>query len=133
LLASSSIRREVGYELDAALRNARFFPGMPLDLPVVLSSVAWPGHSHFRTRFLPGLWLALYLRWGFQDVLRFDYPADTFLWIGYSVYALLIGVLLFIISSRRIAALGTIRLTVCARWLLTCFHYCMDLVHGYNC
>ncbi|MGA7732782.1 MAG: hypothetical protein WCD37_16115, partial [Chloroflexia bacterium] len=83
-------------------------------------------------RILLGLWLALFIRWGFDDIFRYDYPITAWPWMGYFVYGLLIGVPFLVIAFKRVAALGAIRLTVYTGFVISLAFYMFALLHDYS-
>jgi hypothetical protein len=89
-----------------------------------------PDNKELGDRTAIAICLAVFLLVGLGDIVRDDFPAVAWLWIGSFVYGLILGVPLLVLVSRTVAKLGAVRLMVGAGFAILFAHYALDSLYG---
>jgi hypothetical protein len=111
-----------------SLSGECFVISLPLGLVLLVISSSLPKNIGSRPRILLALWLALFLRAAFGDLIWGGIPAVYRPWAGYLVYALIFGVPLSVIFFRRLADLGAVKLTVYTGFSFILAYYFLDFL-----
>jgi hypothetical protein len=101
---------------------------LPVGLALLVVSSSLPKSIGSQPRILLALWLALFLRAAFGDLIWGGIPAVSRPWAGYFVYALIFGVPLAVIFFRRLADLDVVRLTVFSGISSILAYYLLDFL-----
>lgn len=109
-----------------------FYCVVPVSVGLLFLSPIMPATAKLLPRILLALWLALFLWSGSSRLFAQDYYINSWDWTAYLAYVLTLGIPLLVIASKKLAALGPIKLTVFSGFILMLVYDVFNLHYQYR-